>query len=510
MATVSDAPADAGLARRPTLRIVARNTAFMLGGQILIKVCGFIFSIYVVRQLGAADFGRYSAAMAYGYLFATFADLGLSTLSIREMARKPEQISWMVPDIIAIRSVLSLVVIAVTTLSAWILGKTPDMVLAIFIASSSLVLYAFQGPFESLMIARERLDLSSAFNVLNQVVTIVLGAIVLLTVGGYINLLITSQLGNLAMALAFAYVVIFVMRFSMSRPDPRRWWGLLRASAPFGVMGIIGEFTRNFFVVFMSFALTYAAVSSYTVPYNLILMLLLMAQSLALSMYPSMVIEYDSGRGSIQDTVQRALRYLLLLSLPLAIGGMLLADRIILLMYGQELADAVPVMRILVWSLPFMFLAELLGRVISTIHREKQDAMLVTFNGVLSVILTIICVPWFGAIGAAIVMVISQFINVFGSVIIIGPRLLFERNLVPLARIVMTSVVMGTIVWFAQNSSLLLMLDEKLALLALIALGAVVYAIAAIALRTISPEEARFLYGIVRRKLRPANAPLKQ
>ncbi|MDW8145849.1 MAG: flippase [Roseiflexaceae bacterium] len=509
MSTVLESPANTGSDRRQTLRIVARNTAFMLGGQILIKIFGFIFSIYVVRQLGASDFGRYSSAMAYGYLFATFADLGLSTLAIREMARKPENISWMVPNIIAIRSVLSLAVIAITTLSAWILGKTPDMVLAIFIASSGLVLYAFQGPFESLMIARERLDLSSAFNVLNQVVTIVLGAIVLLTVGGYVNLLITSQIGNLVMALAFAHTAIFVMRFSVARPDPRRWWELLRASAPFGIMGIIGEFTRNFFVVFMSFTLTYAAVSSYTVPYNLVVMLLLMAQSLALSMYPSMVIEYNSGKGSIQDTVQRALRYLLLLSLPLAIGGTLLADRIIISMYGPELASAVPVMRILVWTLPFMFLAELLGRVISTIHREKQDAILVILNSALSIVLIIVFVPRLGAIGAALVMVINQFINVFGSVIIIGPKLLFERNLAPLGRIVMTGVVMGVIVWFAESNPLFSSLEAELAVLTLIALGAATYSVAALALRTVSPEEVRFLYGVVRRKLRLESSPAK-
>jgi len=329
MASTRISLADAETSRKSTLHIVARNTAFMLAGQVLIKICAFVFSVYVVRRLGADDFGRYSAAMAYGFLFATLTELGMSTLAVREMARKVENIAWMVPDIIVVRLLLSLIVIVGTTLSAWLLGKTLDMVIAVLLASCGLLIYALHGPLDSIMIARERLDLSSAFNVLNQIVFVAIGTIVLLTGGGYIGLLVASLIGILAMTMASGYAAIQILGIRLLRPDPRRWLKLLRASSPFGAIGIISEFTRSFNVVYISFALTYAAVSWYTIPYNLILMMLLLAQSLALSIYPSMVVEYDSGRGSIQNTVQRAMRYLLLLSLPLAIGGMLAADRII-------------------------------------------------------------------------------------------------------------------------------------------------------------------------------------
>ncbi|MFW6116426.1 MAG: oligosaccharide flippase family protein, partial [bacterium] len=71
-----------------TVRTVARNTAFMLGGQFVIKVLAFIFNVYVVRRLGSAHYGRYSTAIAYVAIFAVFTDLGTSTLSVREMAEK--------------------------------------------------------------------------------------------------------------------------------------------------------------------------------------------------------------------------------------------------------------------------------------------------------------------------------------------------------------------------------------------------------------------------------------
>jgi O-antigen/teichoic acid export membrane protein len=486
---------------KPVIQVVARNTAFMLGGQILIKVFAFIFNVYVVRRLGDAHFGRYSTALAYVAIFAMLTDLGTSSLSVREMARRQENIAWMVPDIVMLRAVLSLMTIAIITLSAWLLGKTPDMVLGIFVASCGLLLYAFQGPLDSVMIAQERLDFSSVFRLLNQTVFMILGTILLLVGAGYIGLLLASLTGVFAMGLASVYVARRVLRLHFERPNPRHWWPLLRASFPFGISGATREFASRFDTVFMSFVLTDAAVGWYNVPYSLIMMMLLLAQSLAISIYPTLVREYDSGRGSIQDSVQRALRYLLLLSLPIAVGGILLADRIILLLYGQEFMPAIPVMQILVWALPLMFLAEILGRTGATMHLEKKGARIAITNALIGVTLNVALITRLGVIGAAIAMVVTRLTGIVLSSMIIGPALLFKRNVGPMLRIVVTGALMGGVVWLLRDTSAVAALDDTIALLLLIGVGAVVYGVAALLLGAISRGEARYMYDVTRRRL---------
>ena len=487
---------------RSVIQVVARNTAFMLSGQILLKILALAFNVYVVRRLGDAHFGRYSAALAYVAIFAMFTDLGTSSLSVREMARKEENITWMVPDIMALRAVLSLAAIAVITLSAWLLNKTPDMVLGIFIASCGLLLYAFQGPLDCVMIARERLDFSSVFGLLNQTVFIVLGTALLLAGVGYVGLLLASLGGVFVMGLASAYVVKRVLRLHFERPNPRHWWPLLQVSFPFGLMGLISNFVRRFDTVFMSFVLTDAAVGWYNVPYNLVLMMLLLAQSLAISMYPTLVREYDSGHGSIQGTVQRALRYLLLLSLPIAVGGMVLADRIIVLLYGQEFLSAIPVMRILVWALPAMFLSEILGRASSTMHLEKRMARIAIFEAVVTVGLNVLLISEFGVVGAAIAAVVTGVLSIVLSSVIIGPAMLWKGNLGPMMRVMGAGVLMGFVVWQLRDAYFLATLDEKVALLLTIGAGAVVYSVAVFVLGAVSPSETRYVCDVIRRKLR--------
>jgi O-antigen/teichoic acid export membrane protein len=263
----------------------------------------------------------------------------------------------------------------------------------------------------------------------------------------------------------------------------------------------VAGFAQRFDTVFISFVLPDVAVAWYSVPYNLIVMMLLMAQSLAISIYPSLAKEYDSGRGSIQRTVQRAIRYLLLLSLPMAVGGMLLSDQVIRLLYGQEFTPAIGVMRILVWILPPMFLLEMLGRTSSTMHLEKKAAGFIVVRALIGIGAAVAVIPRFGVKGAAVVAVAVVVVRVILSSLLIGPVLLWKGNVIPLLRVVGSSVLMGGAVWLLRNVPLVMTLDDKMALLFLVSAGVTVYGIAALLLGAISPSEVGYLYGLARRRL---------
>jgi len=474
----------------------------MLSGQVLIKILAFVFNVYVVRRLGDVHFGRYSAVLAYVAIFGGLTDLGMSPFSVREMARQKERIRWMVPNVMALRGLLSLPVIAGIILSARLLDKTPDMMLGVFVASCGLLVYAFQGPLDSVMVARERLDFSSLFKLSHQVVFMVLGTILLLVGAGYVGLLLASLGGTLAMGLASGYVVRQIWRLRFEFPDPRRWWPLLRASSPFGIFMVLNVLTRQFNTVFMSAVLTDAAVGWYNVPYHLILMMLLLAQSLAVSMYPTLIREYDSGRRSIRDTVRRALRYLLLLSLPMAVGGTLLAKRIIILLYGQEFAPAIPAMRILVWALPSMFLAEILGRTVAVMHREKKAVKFVVARVLLNIALSVALIPRFGIVGGAVAAVVTGLIQIVLFTVIIGPTMLWERDTKPLLRVAAAATLVGVVVWLLRDMPFLASLDDRIALSLMLAIGAAVYAGAALLFGAITRGEALYLYGVARRRVR--------
>jgi O-antigen/teichoic acid export membrane protein len=478
---------------------VARNSAFVLGVQVLLKIFAFLFNVYVVRRLGDVHFGQYSAVVAYVAMFAIFTDWGLSFYSIREMAQDHDQTSWLLPNIVAIRVLLSFIITVIAPLSALWLGKEGDTALGIFIASAGLILYAFQGPLDSALTARERLDYTSLFALVNQLIFWGVGVLLLLNGAGFIGLIIASLagVGTVAVLSGWALVKLGIGRLVLSI---QRWPRLLLDALPFGISGLSYVFIQRFDTVLMSFVLTAAAVGWYNVPWTLMNMILLVAQSIAIAMYPSMVRSYAENPEYLPRVVWRSIKYLLIFCLPITVGGTVLADRIIIVLYEDTFANSIPVLRIMLWALPSLFLLELLGRVANTLHLERPAARIDVSNAVITVLLNLVLVPTLGIWGAALALVGGRTIRVIQYWSLIGNDLLMGRRWGTLLQVTLAAGVMGAAVLLLRQSSAFGTVDSKLGLLMLIASGAGAYVIALLGLGGIEPQELAFLrHNVLRR-----------
>ena len=481
----------ASIARSP-MAIIARNSAFVLGTQMVLKILAFLFNVYVVRRLGDVHFGRYTAAIAYVDLFAVFTDWGMSPYAVREMARDHRRTSWLLPNIVAIRVVLSLIIMLIAPLSALWLGKGSDMVLGILIASAGLILYAFQGPLDSALTARERLDYISAFILINQLIFWGVGVLLLINGIGFIGLIIASTAGVAVVALLSGWT-LFKLGMGRLTLSVRLWPQLLLAALPFGVSSISYVFMRRFKTVLMSFVLSDAAVGWYSVPGTLMSPVVLIAQSIAIAMYPSMVRSYTDDPESLPQVVWQAIKYLLIVCLPVVVGGTMLADRIIITLYGETFVNSVPVLRVILWALPSAFLLELLGRISDTLRLERPAARINVINAVIVVVLNLILVPTLGILGAALAAVVGGTIRLMQYWRLIGNDRLVSRRWGLLLRVALAAAAMGVIVFFLHRTPTFGTVDSKVGLLALIGIGAVAYVVALLASGSIERREMEFM-----------------
>ncbi len=469
---------------RQVIAAAARNSAFVLGAQVLIKIMAFLFNVYVVRRLGPVHFGRYSAVMAYITIFAILTDLGMAPYAVREMAENRSQTGRLLPNIIAIRIFLSLAVIVIAPISAWWLGKGTDMVIGVLIASLGLLLYAFQGPLDSALTAHERLDYTAAFSIVNQLIFWGVGTALLLAGTGFIGLLVASLIGVAAVALISARALLRLGVGPMQL-SPGRWLTILKAALPFGISSMAGAFLRRFDTVLMSFVLSDAAVGWYNAPYSLLNMMIVLAQSIAIALYPSMVRGYSTDSNSLDDVLQRAVHYLLIIVLPMAVGTSVLADKIIDLLYTTQYAPSVSVLRIAVWALPGIFLLEILGRTANTLHMERPAARINLINAAITIALNLFLVPTIGVIGGALALVIGRTIRLGQFWALIGSRRIVGRRRSLWLRTALAAAAMGVAVFFLRPFHPLVVITT----------GATLYLILLFALQVIGLDEARFLIG---------------
>ena len=467
--------------QRDFVSTVARNSAFVIGVQVVMKALAFLFNIFVVRRLGDVHFGKYAAVMAFIDIFAIFSDLGMAPYVLREIARDRKSIYWLLPNVVVMRILLSGVVVVVATLTALSLGKEQDMVLGIFIAACGLFLYAIQGPMDSVLMAWERLDYSASLSLVRQLVFWGLGILFLINGWRFVGLLIASLAGVACVAILQSVIVFRRIEFRNLRLSTRRWGELLKAGLPFGISGLSFSLQGRFDSVLLSLTLTDAVVGWYNIPLQLIQMLMLLARSVCTSLFPSLTRAYSLDPESIYGIVHRALKYLLIISLPIAVGGTILADKLIITLYTDEFVNSILLMRILIWTLPLMFLAELMGALIMVLRQERAGAKINVLNAAISVGLDLLLVTTAGVSGAALARVSARGIRTWQYWRLLGSKLLVGKRWKELLRVVLASACMGAAILFLRDLNLVLT----------IGIGGVLYTVFLFGFRAVEWDEAK-------------------
>jgi len=121
---------------------------------------------------------------------------------------------------------------------------------------------------------------------------------------------------------------------------------------------------------------------------------------------------------------QRMFRYLLMIALPIAVGGWAMAGPLIRFLYDQEFAASAQVFQIVIWTVPLMFMSEFLGYVIVLSNREKRVALAVTISSFFNVLMTFVMVPRYGLVAAALIAVLTE-------AILVTQHLITLRSVIP-------------------------------------------------------------------------------
>jgi O-antigen/teichoic acid export membrane protein len=469
--------------------VVTRNSLFSISGQLALKIVSFLFTVLVVRRLGDTGYGKYATVLAFVGIFSILSDLGVSPFAVREIAKDGTKTPSLFWNVLLLRLILSVVVMGLAVGAAVIMGYSQDMVAGIFIASLGFCLYAIQGPLDVILRAHERVDFSSVFAVTNQVIFVLVGTLMLLWEQGFIGLIIASFMGLIVISILSIVVIVRKFGWIPFAGDVKTWPALLKAGLPFGVMQLMVMITTRMDVLILSHFVGDAAVGQYSAVYNnLILTLILVSQGFSLALFPSLSKQFAKAPEKVPFVYHRAIKYMFIVSIPLAVGGTVLADDLVVFLYDQEFAQAIPVLRILVWGLPLMFLNSISTNLAKVTGREKYSARIATVGAVVNVTLNLLLVPTLGFLGSAIAKVFTAVANLLQNMIILKKEFA-ELNVSDcFVKPVLAALFMGACVLAGKSA---------IHWLLLVGLGGIVYGVLLFLSKAVGTTELRVLGTVI-------------
>lgn len=389
-------------------RNIAKNTSLLLTAQVLNFVLAFFYTVYYANYLGAAGFGMISTALALAGILTIFTDLGLTSLTVRDVARDKSLASRYLGNITVIKLIFSIITLLATFVIVYLFFNDPTSATVIYIMTIALILGVISGTFGSVFQAYEKMEYIS--------VTIVLNAILML-IGIYLAIYYNANILAFAMVyliinfiILICNIAICLWRFVVPKfeVDLKFWKSLIFESYPLAISSIFAIIAFKVDIILLSYISGDAATGFYSAAYKLLEALMFIPSVYATAIVPVFSKFHIDSRESLQFSYYKSFKYLSILGIPIAVGTTLLANEIILLIFKSGFIEAVPVLQILIWAVPIIFVSYVLGVSIMSINRQHESVRITFIAMVLNVILNLILIPIYGYIGAAIVTVITE------------------------------------------------------------------------------------------------------
>jgi O-antigen/teichoic acid export membrane protein len=480
--------------KRSTGRTIARNTAFALGAQLALKVAGFIFNILVIRHLGDSTYGQYAIVVAWASVFSVLGDMGITVYLTREIAHDRQRASELFWNVVTLRFILAFLASLVTTLGAIANHYSTEMIIGVAVFTSSYFVQALVAPMFSLIEGNERLDVTSIINVITQIIFIVMGSLFLFAGLNFVWLVVAEVIKSPIM---FFLGVRAVRRNQLPLPRftvaARTWWQLLKAGIPFAFIQISITLAFRVDTVLLSNRVEDQMVGWYNSAYNLIFSLMFLSTAFNNAMFLSLTREYATNPDNVRPWYYRSVKVMFFLSLPIAIGVTLLADKIVNLLYTAEYAPAAIALAILIWDMPLLIYTQFCSYMTTSIKRERTAARIYGIEALTNIILNLILIPRFGIVGSAFATVLTELSGACQFYLLFRHTFGAGLGLQRLVKIALAGIVMGIVVYLLRDIHLFLVIIA----------GGAVYLPLVWFSGSFSWEERAYLIEIASRRLAP-------
>jgi len=387
---------------------IAKNTAALFAAQFVVSILGLVLSIFIARNLGDVIFGKYSFALAFTAIFAVFSDLGYNTLLIREVARDKSQASKYLSNVLCMRALLSLVIFALIVITINVMGYPADTKKVVCLFGIYTLIVSFAAVFKVTFRAFERMEYEAGITIFANIIRFSLGLLVLFLGYGLIELALVFLLSG-AFDVLFGFLVC-ERKFVKPRIelDFEFWKSTIKIALPLSMLSIFGLIYVRIDTVMLSMMKGDAVVGWYNAAYNLVLSFKPIPQLFMNALFPLMSSYYVSSKDSLKVAYEKSFKYLFILGLPLAVGITLLANRIILLFYGQQFYPSIIALRILAWDVLLIFLYMCSAFILVSIDKQNQMAVIAGSTALINVTLNLLLIPSFSYVGAAIATIAAE------------------------------------------------------------------------------------------------------
>lgn len=392
-----------------TKQTVFKNTFWLYFGFGLSNLINFLLLVYVTRALGVIEFGKFAFALGFISLFAIFGDVGLGAIIIREFSQKEIELEELY-SIISLKFVLGLLMLVLTSFGSFFI-TSDNSVREIIIV---LALFTFISLFIELSYlifkARQRMEYQAWMQSLVSFVTIIFCFAALF----YSHSAKSVSYGYLAASCLSLLIIVFLFHYKLFILkifwNKSIWKKFLLMSWPLAFAGIFSTIYGSIDSVILGYLGQIAETGWYNAAYRIARASFLLAAIIFSSLYPILNIASRESKEKTQKIWDYQINISFSVTLPMVLGGIILASNIVSFAYGSGFNPSVLALQILMVMAGFLMFYSSFINILTIYNHQKKFFWTALLGAIVNVILNALLIPKYSLYGAAVATVITHFL----------------------------------------------------------------------------------------------------
>ncbi len=386
---------------------VLKNTFWLVLAEGFSKVLSFILSIFVARYLQASGYGVFSFIFAFSALFAIFADIGLSTLTIREIAKNKKIVRKYIDNLLILKFLLGLATFLLIFLTVQFLGKPPEVKSLVYLTALFIVVNSLTSFFQSIFQGFEKMEFLAISKLVYSITLFTLSFFVIL-----------QNLGIQTLVKASVYTalitLILVITLTWKKFTPFRieldfsfWKKTLGEAWAFGLIGLLGLIYFQLNTIQVNLIAGDTETGWYSVAYQFILALITLVNLFFASLFPTLSKVYKQSKIRFYTLLSYFSQRAILVCFAACLILFIASRYLISFLYGSEFSNSINILRLLSISAFILFINTPFSEALRIMNLQKDYSKLLFWGVLLNFLLNFPLIYLWGGFGASLTTIFS-------------------------------------------------------------------------------------------------------
>jgi len=478
-------------------RKAARDISVVTAAFAVMWIATLVFTVAQARYLGPARFGELSLALSYAAFLTFVIDFGLGAQLSRTVAQRAGRHEAALAATMAIRGGLWLLATCSVWLATLVLGYDRELRDAIVVLAISTGLLSVSTTIAAYLQGQEEFLLPSVASVVQRFTVAGLG-ITMLALGADLALIAGAYVVGALVNLLALVIPIRHRPWVRPRVEARGALRLFRGAVPLGSWFIAATFCSNVGMILLERLAPAENVGWYAAAFRLFGAAAIVPAIVAgVVLYPILSRLSLGSRHELRMVIEKALTFLTLAGIAVALVFVLWAERIVTSLYPAETyAAAASSLRLLALGLPFLYVNAVFIFSLFALHQERRLIAIAIVAVILNPLADLALIPLFGQDAVAATIGLTEVGQLAWLVWSMPRDLLSGESLRVAMKATIAAIVVASLVDVTGGRPILATVPVALAL----------YGVALLAVRAISAEDLRALGALFGRRRAPAAA----